>query len=70
MLLANSADGTVANELALLLIPKPEGKGFEAGEQCDGFDGLKKGLRFVTFFKVIVWSTSNAFTSGFSKRVF
>jgi hypothetical protein len=32
LLLANSADGAVADKLALLLVPKPESEGLEAGE--------------------------------------
>jgi hypothetical protein len=30
-----------------LLIPEPEGEGFEAGEQRDGRHGLKQRLRLV-----------------------
>ena len=36
------------------LVPKAKGKGLEAGEERDRLNGLKKGMRFVTAFEVIV----------------
>jgi hypothetical protein len=36
-----------SNQPVPLLIPEPEGEGFEAGDQCDGRHGLKLRLRHV-----------------------
>jgi hypothetical protein len=36
-----------SNQPVPLLIPEPEGEGFEAGEQRDGRHGLKQRLRLV-----------------------
>ena len=41
-------------QLALLLVPKAERKGFEARKQRNGFDALKERVRVMTLLKIVV----------------
>jgi hypothetical protein len=42
------------NQPVPLLIPEPEGEGFETGEQRDGRHGLKQRLRLVALLQIVI----------------
>ena len=44
----------VADQLALLFVPKTEGEGFEAGEEGDGFHGLEQRLRAMALLQIVI----------------
>ena len=51
---ANRAKLAVAHQAPPLLVPEPEGEGFETGKQRDGLHGLKQRLGAVTLFQMVV----------------
>src|SRR5436190_7366000 len=46
---------TEANETPLVFIPQAEGERLEAGEEFDGRHHLKKRMRTMAAFEVVVW---------------
>ncbi len=62
------------NQPVPLLIPEPEGEGFEAGEERDGRHGLKQRLRLVALLQVVIGNPPrhqppDVFQTGFAHPI-